>query len=137
MAILRQTPGINVQAVSSYHETVPVGGPSGQGAYLNAAASLKTTLDPFALLHRLQEIELRLGRARTERWGPRTLDLDLLLYNDLVLDTSELTVPHPRMGVRRFVLEPLAEIAAGAVCPVTGRTVARMLEDLRRNHEVE
>jgi 2-amino-4-hydroxy-6-hydroxymethyldihydropteridine diphosphokinase len=136
MAALRETPGITVQAVSSYHQTKPVGGPSGQGAYLNAAAALETTLDPLTLLHRLQEIEQRLRRVRTERWGPRTLDMDLLLYDDLAVETPELTIPHPRMAVRRFVLEPLAEIASAAVCPVTGKTVAEMLGHLDQDNQI-
>jgi 2-amino-4-hydroxy-6-hydroxymethyldihydropteridine diphosphokinase len=74
-----------------------------------------------------------MGRVRTERWGPRTLDLDLLLYDDLTVETAELSIPHPRMTTRRFVLEPLTEIASSAVHPVTGRTVAEMLEDLNRS----
>ncbi len=132
---LRETPEITVQAVSSYHETRPVGGPSGQGDYLNAAASLETSLDPYALLHRLQEVESQFGRVRTERWGPRILDLDLLLYDDLVVETSELTGPHPGMPARRFVLEPLAEIASTAVHPGTGRTIAELLDALNRSDE--
>jgi 2-amino-4-hydroxy-6-hydroxymethyldihydropteridine diphosphokinase len=132
---LRETPGITVQAISSFHETRPVGGPSGQGDYLNAAAALETTLDPFALLHRLQEVESNFGRVRAERWGPRSLDLDLLLYDDLVVETAELTVPHPAMSTRRFVLEPLAEISPTAVHPRTGRTIAEMIDDLNRNDE--
>ena len=108
---LNATPGVSVVKVSSFHETEPVGGPPGQGPYLNAAACIETTLEPPALLHRLQEIEARNGRVRTVRWGERTLDLDLLLYDDRIVETPELTIPHPRMADRRFVLEPLAEIA--------------------------
>jgi 2-amino-4-hydroxy-6-hydroxymethyldihydropteridine diphosphokinase len=92
------------------HETEPVGGPDGQGPYLNAVAELDTTLSPEALLAWLHEIEQRHGRVRSERWGPRTLDLDLLLYRDLVIDRPELTVPHPRMWERDFVMTPLREI---------------------------
>jgi 2-amino-4-hydroxy-6-hydroxymethyldihydropteridine diphosphokinase len=132
IAALAQTTGVRVRAVSAFRETEPVGGPPGQGTYLNAAAALETTLDPFALLRRLQEIEARFGRVRTVRWGERTLDLDLLLYDDRVIDTPELVVPHPRYATRRFALEPLAEIAPGAVDPVTKRTVAQSLADLDR-----
>ncbi len=126
-------PGVIVAKVSSFHETAPVGGPSGQGPFLNAAAVLETTLDPFALLHLLLEVEARHGRVRTVRWGLRTLDLDLLLFDETVVDTPELIVPHPRLAERRFVLAPLAEIAAEAVHPITKRTVALMLEDLDGN----
>src|SRR4051794_25822954 len=88
IAALSETPGVTVRAISSYHETAPVGGPGGQGAFLNAAASLDTALDPHALLRHLQQMENRAGRVRSVRWGERTLDLDLLLFGDLVLDTS-------------------------------------------------
>jgi 2-amino-4-hydroxy-6-hydroxymethyldihydropteridine diphosphokinase len=132
IAALTTSPGVLVRSVSSYHETEPVGGPSGQGDYLNAAASLETMLDPFALLHVLQEIEARFGRVRTVRHGERTLDLDLLLFDDRIIDTPELVVPHPRYSERRFVLEPLAEVAPTAIDPVTKRTVAEMLADLDR-----
>jgi 2-amino-4-hydroxy-6-hydroxymethyldihydropteridine diphosphokinase len=130
IAALAGTGGVVVQRVSSFHETEPVGGPPGQGLFLNAAAVLETTLDPFALLHVLQEIEERFGRARTVHWGERTLDLDLLLFGDQIVDTPELTIPQPRMAVRRFVLAPLAEIAPEAVDPVTRRTIVDLLADL-------
>ncbi len=132
IAALNTTPGVFVRQVSSFHETEPVGGPSGQGKYLNAAAAIETTLDPFALLHVLQEIETRFGRVRTVRFGERTLDLDLLLFEDRIIDTPELIVPHPRYAERRFVLEPLAEIAPAAVDPITKRTIAESLADLDR-----
>jgi 2-amino-4-hydroxy-6-hydroxymethyldihydropteridine diphosphokinase len=123
-------PDVVVQKVSSFHETEPVGGPPGQGTYLNAAAALETSLEPLALLRVLQEIEHRFGRVRTVRWGARTLDLDLLLFDDRILETAELTIPHPHLSERRFVLEPLAEIAPDAVDPVTRTTVSRMLAQI-------
>ncbi len=129
---LGDVPGIIVHRVSSFRETEPVGGPAGQGMYLNAAAALETRLDPFELLRALQQIEARFGRLRTVRWGARTLDLDLLLYQDRIIDTPELKVPHPRLASRRFVLEPLAEIAPHAVEPVSKRTIAELLLDLGR-----
>lgn len=129
---LSQTPGLALEAVSPYHETAPVGGPSGQGPFLNAAAGVRTTLESAALHERLRTIEADAGRVRKVRWGERTLDLDLLLYDDLVLDTSVLTVPHPRFAVRRFVLSPLSEIATDAVDPMTGQTVRALLANLDR-----
>jgi len=130
IAALSAAPGVIVQRVSSFHETEPVGGPPGQGMFLNAAAVLETTLDPLRLLHVLQEIEAQSGRRRTVRWGERTLDLDLLLYADQIVEQPELTIPHPRLSVRRFVLEPLVEVAPEAVDPVTKRTIAELLADL-------
>jgi 2-amino-4-hydroxy-6-hydroxymethyldihydropteridine diphosphokinase len=134
IAALAETPGVIVRRVSSFHETEPVGGPAGQGMFLNAAAALETTLDPFALLNVLRGIETRFGRLRIVRWGERTLDLDLLLFDDRVIDTPELTVPHPRLASRRFVLEPLAEVAPDAVDPVTKRTIAELLAGLNVLH---
>lgn len=130
IAALAATPSVCVRRVSSYHETEPVGGPPGQGPYLNAAAILETTLDPFGLLRVLQSIEDRFGRVRTARWGERTLDLDVLLFDDRIIRTPELTVPHPRLAGRRFVLAPLAEIAPDAVEPESGRTVSDLLLEL-------
>jgi 2-amino-4-hydroxy-6-hydroxymethyldihydropteridine diphosphokinase len=132
IAALSETPGIVVRKVSSFHETEPVGGPAGQGRYLNAAAALETTLEPIELVRVLQQIETRFGRGRTVRWAERTLDLDLLLFGDRIIDTPGLIVPHPRFSVRRFVLEPLADVAPEAVDPVTGRTIAQLLADLDR-----
>jgi 2-amino-4-hydroxy-6-hydroxymethyldihydropteridine diphosphokinase len=95
--------------VSSLYETAPVGGPE-QGPYLNAVALLETTLSARDLLTALHEIEADAGRVRRERWGPRTLDLDLLVYDELVTDGPDLAVPHPRAHEREFVLVPLVEV---------------------------
>jgi 2-amino-4-hydroxy-6-hydroxymethyldihydropteridine diphosphokinase len=97
--------------VSRFIETNPVGGPAGQGEFLNAAAEIETILRPRLLLESLSEIELRLGRARSEHWGPRPIDLDILLIGQQRIAEPDLTVPHPRMHFRRFVLAPLVDIA--------------------------
>jgi 2-amino-4-hydroxy-6-hydroxymethyldihydropteridine diphosphokinase len=132
LAALAATPGVRIERVSSVSETEPVGGPPGQGPFLNAAAALETTLEPLDLLRVLQAIEARFGRVRGVRWGERTLDLDLLLFDDRIIDSPELTVPHPRLAERRFVLGPLAEIAPDAIEPVTGRSVSGLLRELDR-----
>jgi len=105
---------IDVVAVSHVYETAPVGGPP-QDAYLNAAVAIETTLDPRALLALAQRIERDAHRVRVERWGPRTLDVDILLIDDVRLDESDLTVPHPRMWERGFVLAPLQDVAPALV----------------------
>ena len=109
-AALAALPDTTLVAASSVYRSSPVG-PDGQPDYLNAAARLDTALEPLTLLRALQAIEDAQGRVRGERWGARTLDLDLLLYDDLILDSNELTLPHPRIAERDFVLYPLAEIS--------------------------
>ena len=107
---LAESGDIRVLSCSSLHETEPVGGPADQPRFLNAAAELDSELDPRALLERMLDIESRHGRQRTVPNGPRTLDLDLLLYRDCVIDEPDLRIPHPRMWRRAFVMQPLAEV---------------------------
>jgi 2-amino-4-hydroxy-6-hydroxymethyldihydropteridine diphosphokinase len=101
----------DVVAVSPVYETGPVGGPPGQGPYLNLVAELSTAATPRELLAAARQAEAAAGRTRHERWGPRTLDVDILLVGDLVVDETDLQVPHPRMWERGFVLVPLADLA--------------------------
>ena len=128
---LAATPGITVVRSSRWYETSPVGGPGGQDVFLNGAALLETSLDPLALLDVLQVVEIKHGRVREIAWGPRTLDLDLLLYDKLVLQSARLTLPHPRLSYRKFVLEGAVEIAGAMRHPCSGRT----LEELWRHLE--
>jgi len=115
--------------VSTFHDTEPVGvGP--QPRFLNAAVTGETSLSARDLLHTLLEIERRLGRQRPFPGAPRTLDLDLILYGDAIIDEPGLVVPHPRFREREFVLAPLAEIAANWRNPVTGQTVGELLAEL-------
>lgn len=124
-------PGTRLIASSSSHQTAPVGDVA-QGMYLNAAVIVRTTLGARALLDCLLDIERLAGRDRTkeQRWGPRTLDLDLILYGDAAVAEPGLIVPHPRMHERAFVLAPLAEIAPAWIVPGQGRTVADLLARL-------
>lgn len=118
--------GINCVAASSLYESQPCGGPGGQGLYLNAVIAIETTLDPLVLLQLLQGIESKHGRVRQERWAERTLDLDLLFYGDLVLQTETLTLPHARLHERAFVLLPCAEIAPEFLHPLYGQTILQL-----------
>ena len=128
--LLRATPGVRVTKVSSFIETPAVGGPPGSPPFLNAAAELETTLSPRQLLDRLLSIEQTIGRRRREKWGPRVIDLDLLLYGDETIAEPNLQVPHPLMHERRFVLEPLAEIAPQARHPILQRSIETLLATL-------
>lgn len=126
--ILSETPGIHLVNHSSWYRTKPLGPP--QPDYLNGCALLNVELSPQKLLVTLLEIEQQFGRVRRERWGPRILDLDLILFDDLVLHLPNLTIPHPQMQVRAFVLVPLAEIAPNWVEPVSDKTIIQLLKEV-------
>ncbi len=124
-----------ITRVSSFYCTEPVGYPN-QEDFINAVAEFETSLSPRALLAACHAIEDMLGRSRLVQWGPRTIDLDILLYGDQVVNNSELTIPHPLMAERRFVLVPLCEIAPQAKHPVIRKTAANLLKELADAHRV-
>jgi 2-amino-4-hydroxy-6-hydroxymethyldihydropteridine diphosphokinase len=125
-----ERPGLRLLRVSSLYETEPVGLRE-QAWFLNLVAEFETILFPRQLLLHIQKVERRLGRVRTVVNGPRTIDIDILLYGRAVVRTGELEIPHPRFRERRFVLAPLAELDASLRDPVTGKTVAEMLAKLK------
>ncbi|MEW6755808.1 MAG: 2-amino-4-hydroxy-6-hydroxymethyldihydropteridine diphosphokinase [Candidatus Latescibacterota bacterium] len=129
LADLAAVDGLSLERASSVYETDPVG-PIAQPRFLNAVVCLRAELPPDKLLHQLQRIEARHGRQRELRWGPRTLDLDLLLYGRLQLHTDELVLPHPHLCERAFVLVPLCEIAPDLTHPVTGAPLCGLLQSL-------
>lgn len=130
--LLAERSGARLVAVSQLHSTRPVGGPAGQDAFFNSAALFETALSSAEFFAAMRQVELALGRRRdAPRWSARTIDLDLLLFGNEVTDSAELTLPHPRMAFRRFVIEPAAEIAPDMRHPTTGRTLAELREHLR------
>ena len=132
---LLKTEGITLQRISSVYKTDPVGFEA-QAQFLNGVAAIQTHLPPLSLLHILKDIEAAVGRQHRVRWGPREIDLDILIYGDLCLQTEKLVIPHPEMHLRRFVLVPLAEIAPDLVHPVFQETVQTLLERLEDDKSV-
>lgn len=120
---------INVTARSSFYKTEPVG-KTDQDWFINAALEARTSLNPSELLQELLSIEKNMGRERLEKWGPRIIDLDLLFYDDRVESSGELTVPHPEIHFRKFVLAPLCEISGNIMHPVLKKNVQQLLEEL-------
>ncbi len=125
-----------IQKISSFYKTEPVG-KINQPWFLNCVVEMTTTLTPLELLNKINNIETALGRIRSVKWGPRTIDIDILLYDNLVLETEQLTIPHHLFRERRFVLEPLAEIAPDAIDPITKKLMCELLKTIISIHKIE
>ena len=127
--LLQDQKEINIKKMSSYYETEPVGYTE-QPKFINAVLLLNTTYFPRHLLHILQNIELQLKRKRDIRWGPRTIDLDILFFGNVIMESEDLIIPHPRLTQRSFVLIPLVEIAPSFIHPITQKTLSQHLSEL-------
>ncbi len=132
--LLLSEPQVSLKAVSAVYETEPFGGPP-QGPFLNACAVLSTGLTPVMLLRKMLDVEEKMGRIRKVKWGPRIIDLDLLIYENVAMNTVLLQLPHPRLAERNFVLVPLADVAPDLPVPGSGKSVSELLAD--RSHENE
>jgi 2-amino-4-hydroxy-6-hydroxymethyldihydropteridine diphosphokinase len=136
VAELGKLPGTRITALSPFYQTEPVGGVD-QEHFFNAVARIATTLSPLALLDALKRIEVEVfHRKKSVHWGPRSMDLDILLYGTQVIDDDRLTIPHPHLAKRRFVLQPLADIEPTLVHPLLGRSVADLLASLDATEKV-
>lgn len=133
--ILSKTDGIILKKISSLYTTDPVGYEA-QAQFLNGVTAIQTSLSPLSLLHTLKDIETAVGRKHRIRWGPREIDLDILIYGDVYLQTEELVIPHPEMHLRGFVLVPLAEIAPDLVHPVFQKSIQTLLNRLEDGKSV-
>lgn len=136
VAEIGRLPSAKVTGLSPFYETSPVG-VTDQPFFCNAVLRLATGQPPLELLHGLQRIENEVfRRSRDRHWGPRTMDLDLLLYGDCVMESAELTLPHPRLAERRFVLQPLCDLAPQLAHPLLGRSMAQLLASLQSAEKV-
>ncbi len=136
MRLLDTPPDIKVEKGSSLYTTEPIGY-VGQDWFLNSVVEISTLLSPMDLLHRCQAIEEQMGRVRIMLWGPRTIDLDILLYGEEIVEDDELIIPHPNMHKRGFVLVPLAEIAPEVIHPKLNKKASELLRQLKDGHKVE
>ena len=125
-----------VTAVSKVYETAPIG-ITDQPAFLNIALKAETDLETLDLLTTVKDMEIALGRTQTVRWGPRVIDIDILLYDDRQMNEPALDVPHPRLCERRFALAPLADVAADVIHPANGQTIAQLLDRLPNDDDVK
>ena len=132
---LTKTPGVRFLRASQVYETLPQGGPP-QGKFLNAVWEIQTSLLPRELLEKLLAIEKNFGRERKIKNGPRTIDLDIIFYGDLAIDQDDLTIPHPRLSERWFVLKPLWDLASDFVHPISGKSVCELLDEFSASHSV-
>lgn len=133
---LRFIPRISVKKISPLYETPASGGPKNQPRFLNAAVKIQTTLTPLDLLVKLKNIESKLKRKNAVHWGPRTIDLDILFYDDLVFSSSNLSIPHPLLHKRVFVLRPLVDIAPGLMHPQYKRSIKDLLKGFKNNEAI-
>lgn len=129
ISLINESESIKVTAQSTLYESEPVG-KTDQPWFVNGAVEIRTTLPPEKLLQVLLKIEQKFGRVREEKWGPRIIDLDILDYEGEIINSESLTLPHPEMTVRRFVLEPLSEIAGETIHPIEKKTIFELLKEL-------
>lgn len=134
--LIAENSRINVLGRSSIYQTEPVGIKE-QPYFLNMVLEIETALSPFELLDFLQGVERTMARKKEIRWGPRNIDLDLLLYEDEVINSEKLILPHPRMHLRKFVLMPLAEVARDKIHPVYKKTITNLLQNLKEDSKIE
>ncbi len=136
LKLLFSTPGIELESFSNIYETEPVGGPQ-QGPFLNACLAINTELSPVDLLLALLSVEEKMQRVREERWGPRIIDFDLLIYEGVTINTPLLQLPHPRLAERDFVLVPLSDIAPELIITSVNKTVQQVLAERKENPDVK